>query len=351
MAQFLNQAEYTRRGDINTFLCKLSILSQNTNDNILGRSIVMWHSISVHIFSVSCLLSSLHPVAGILDIKVDPPAQSRHLQQYEGPDYSSTVPLFNGGEGYIRGPVDPGVLEVPEPCLTIGEVLDLIPDASIWKQVLIDAGMKIVLLNDPKVQTTLLVPINGAFFKPLEDATYGADISELKNARPDIINSLVGASVLKGLYPSNALAPGEILPTSNTIDKVNPLTLEVVGSPEGLRIQAQGSSAAIITQNIAACGPSVIHLIDTVLLPFRFDDEPRDAVTGTHSGYTPQNGVQPPPVEQQPRPVQQPQPVQPPPPMEPQQPFQPVPAPRMPVEDEVPSSSFFGRLPFGQFFG
>lgn len=332
MAQFLNQAEYTRRGDINTFRCKRPILLLNTNDNIVG-TIVMWHLFSVRIFSVSCLLSSLQPVAGILDI--DPRAQSRHLQQY-----ASNVPLFNGGEGYVRGPVDPGVLEVPEPCLTIGEVLDLIPDASIWKQVLIDAGMKIVLLNDPKVQTTLLVPKNDAFFEPLEDATYGADMFELINARPDIINSLVGASVLKGLYPSNALAPGEILPTSNTIDKVNPLTLEVVGSPEGLRIQAQGSSALIVTQNVAACGPSVIHLVDTVLLPFRFDDEPRDAVTGTH---TPQNGVQPPPIEQQPQPVQRP-------PMEPQQPFRPVP-PRMPVEDEEPSSSFFGRLPFGQFFG
>jgi len=309
---------------------------------------------SVHIFSITCLFSSLHTVAGILDEKLDPSVQSRDLKQYNGPDYSSNVPLFNGLEGSAKGPVDPGVLQVPEPCLTIGEILELIPEASLWRQVLIDAGMKIVLLNDPKAQATLLVPINDAFYKPLEDATYGSDMAQLINARPDIENPLVGATVLRGLYPSNALVPGEILSTSNTIDKVNPLTLEVVRSPEAILIQAQGSSAVVVAQDIAACGPSVIHLVDTVLLPFRFDDKPRDAITGTHSGPIPQNRMPPAPTKQsppvQPPPIRQSPPVQPA-PMEQQQPFQPVPPPTTPVPTEVPSPSFFGRFPFGQFFG
>jgi len=84
--------------------------------------------------------------------------------------------------------------------------------------------------------------------------------------------------VLKGLWPSNTLRPGVLLPTSNTVDKVNPLTILVTGPTQ---LQGKGNEATILQANIAACGPSVIHIIDQILLPFSFDQGPTDAISGT----------------------------------------------------------------------
>lgn len=47
-------------------------------------------------------------------------------------------------------------------------------------------------------------------------------------------------------------------------------------------LQGRGDLWAIVLQaDIAACGPSVVHIIDQILLPFSFDQEPTDAITGT----------------------------------------------------------------------
>ena len=84
--------------------------------------------------------------------------------------------------------------------------------------------------------------------------------------------------MLQGLWPTAALSPGVTLPTSNTIDKVNPLTIKVVGPTQ---LQGIGNAANILQSDIAACGPSIIHIIDQILLPFTFDQAPIDAITGT----------------------------------------------------------------------
>jgi hypothetical protein len=68
------------------------------------------------------------------------------------------------------------------------------------------------------------------------------------------------------------------IPTSNTVDKVNPLVVSI--GKDGV-IEAQGSTAQILQKDIAACGPTVIHIVDNILLPFRFDDTPKDAVSDT----------------------------------------------------------------------
>ena len=68
------------------------------------------------------------------------------------------------------------------------------------------------------------------------------------------------------------------IPTSNTVDKVNPLVVSI--AKDGV-IEAQGSAARILQKDIAACGPTVIHIVDNILLPFRFDDSPKDAVSDT----------------------------------------------------------------------
>jgi len=166
--------------------------------------------------------------------------------------------------------------------LTIGEILEQIPDVSRFSKLLTYSGLKNQLLDDPKVMTTLIVPIDAAFSAPLgssaEPNEYGANMSVLIENRPDVINSLIGASVWKGLYPSSSLRSGMSIPTSNSIGGMGapPLQVEIVRDRDDITIQAQGSNAKIISKDIAACGPSVIHIVDTILLPFSFDDAPQD---------------------------------------------------------------------------
>jgi hypothetical protein len=68
------------------------------------------------------------------------------------------------------------------------------------------------------------------------------------------------------------------VPTATTIDKINPLLIKAVGPKQ---LQGIGNSAAVLQADVAACGPSVIHIIDQILLPFSFDQGPTDAVSGT----------------------------------------------------------------------
>ena len=68
------------------------------------------------------------------------------------------------------------------------------------------------------------------------------------------------------------------MPTANTIDKVNPLNIQAKSQTQ---LQGIGNSANILQADIAACGPSVVHIIDQILLPFSFDQKATDAITGT----------------------------------------------------------------------
>lgn len=85
-------------------------------------------------------------------------------------------------------------------------------------------------------------------------------------------------AVWQGLWPSDSLGTGMQIPTSNTIDKVNPLPVSI--AEDGV-IEAQGSTARILQSDLAACGPTIIHIVDNILFPFRFDDSPKDAVSDT----------------------------------------------------------------------
>lgn len=214
----------------------------------------------------------------------------RHLQQEVDTPYGN-LPRWSVGSRYEEGPVAPDSLGLTagnqNKCLTIGEVLDLIPNASRFSQLLTYSGLKNVLLDDPKVMTTLIVPQDAAFFAPLpEPSEYGSNMSALIENRPDVINSLIGASVWKGLYPSTTLRSGVSIQTSNSIGGMGapPLEVEIEKRQEDISIRAQGSTATIVAKDIAACGPSVIHIVDTILLPFSFDGQPQDRLDPQNSG-------------------------------------------------------------------
>ena len=48
-----------------------------------------------------------------------------------------------------------------------------------------------------------------------------------------------------------------------------------------------GSTADILASDIAACGPSVVHVISEVLLPFVFNQTALDAITATQAPAAP----------------------------------------------------------------
>lgn len=183
------------------------------------------------------------------------------------------------------GPVDPNALTAVAPpgsCKTMYEVLASIPETSMWLQTLKNVGLDVILLNLTNLHVTLLAPINSAFQAGINDmpARPEKTMAALIANAPDIINPLAGYAVVQGLWPSSTLQPGTLLPTSDTIDKVNPLNI-TVASPTVL--QGIGSSANILQKDLAACGPSVVHVIDQFLLPFKFDQAPQDAITATQA--------------------------------------------------------------------
>lgn len=193
------------------------------------------------------------------------------------------VPTLNRIEYYTQGPVDVENIMASAPstgsCMTIGEVLQSI-GATKWHDLLADSGFKTVLLDPKDVQATLLVPVDQAFFTPINAEPLRSEktMDELVYYAPDIKKPLAGASILSGLWPSDSLGTSMRIPTSNSIG-MNPLHV-IIGEDKVLKAENGDSTASIVQKDILACGPSIIHLTDNILLPFSFQDAPKDAITG-----------------------------------------------------------------------
>ena len=130
--------------------------------------------------------------------------------------------------------------------------------------------------------STLVAPINAAFDAPIVDrdydGRYGNNLTAVISERPDIMNSLVGAHVLKGLWTSDTFSMrGTNVPTSNKMgSEGQPLMMEVSSGRAGVVFEAEGSEGRALVTDLAACGPSVVHIVDSVLLPFEWDDKAQD---------------------------------------------------------------------------
>lgn len=193
------------------------------------------------------------------------------------------VPTLTRTEFYTQGPVQVDNVLASAPndgsCMTIGEVLKSI-GATKWYDLLADAGFKTVLLDAKDVQTTLLVPVDESFFKPINAQPLRQEqtMDELTYYAPDIKRPLAGASILNGLWPSDSLGTSMRIPTSNSIG-MNQLHV-IIGEDKVLGTENGDNTANIVEADILACGPSIIHLTDNILLPFSFQDAPKDAITG-----------------------------------------------------------------------
>jgi hypothetical protein len=202
------------------------------------------------------------------------------------------IPTLLRTEYYTQGPVNAQNIQESSPlgnadtCMTIGETLDAI-GATRWKKVLTDAGLKTVLLDARDAQATVLVPLDYTFFSPIDAQPLRDEktIDELLFYAPELKKPLAGAAVLKGLWPSDSMGTGMRIPTSNSLgmNGNQPNVLHVIVE-ENKMLRAQNNNndnatAAVLEWDIVTCGPSILHIIDTVLLPFAFDNAPTDAIT------------------------------------------------------------------------
>jgi hypothetical protein len=201
------------------------------------------------------------------------------------------IPRLVRTEWYTQGPISPANILESAPtsvqsgdCLTIGETL-LAIGATKYYRLLQDAGLRTVILDPKDVQATLLVPVDESFFYDIDATPLREErsIDELIYYAPELKKPLAGATILKGLWASDSFGNGMRIPTSNSLG-MNKLfavveELQEVGEDNRRKkaIAAQnGNRVEIEVLDIVTCGPSIIHVVSDVLLPFGFDDEPID---------------------------------------------------------------------------
>lgn len=205
----------------------------------------------------------------------------------------SSTPRLVRTEWYTQGPVDPANILASVPsqfdqgsCLSIGDTL-LEIGATMYYNLLQDAGLKTVILDPKDVQATLLVPVDESFFYEIDASPLREEksIDELTYYAPELRKPLAGTSILKGLWPSDSFGNGMRIPTSNNLgmSRLHVIVKDTVppkvdaDNRKMYELHADnGNSAEVLVKDIVTCGPSIIHVVSNVLLPFSFDDKPID---------------------------------------------------------------------------
>ncbi len=201
------------------------------------------------------------------------------------------IPRLVRTEWYTQGPISPANILESAPtsvqngdCLTIGETL-LAIGATKYHRLLQDAGLRTLILDPKDVQATLLVPVDESFFYDIDAAPLREErsIDELIYYAPELKKPLAGATILKGLWASDSFGNGMRIPTSNYLGMNQLFAVveeleEVDGDNRRKKVIAaqNGNMVEFEVLDIVTCGPSIIHVVSDVILPFGFDDEPID---------------------------------------------------------------------------
>eukprot|EP01025_Chloroclados_australasicus_P031286 TRINITY_DN3163_c1_g1_i3.p1 TRINITY_DN3163_c1_g1~~TRINITY_DN3163_c1_g1_i3.p1 ORF type:complete len:506 (-),score=115.61 TRINITY_DN3163_c1_g1_i3:453-1970(-) len=119
-------------------------------------------------------------------------------------------------------------------------------------------------LADASLEATVFAPTNEAFEAALQ--ILGLTVEELV-ADVDTLTTVLTYHVVPVKALSTDLQDGQVLDTL-----ADDLTL-TVDLADGVAIQAVGSKASVITADVTA-GAGVVHIIDTVLLPFALEIAP-----------------------------------------------------------------------------
>ena len=152
----------------------------------------------------------------------------------------------------------------PEPELegedSIASVAVSVPDLSILVEAVIAGGL-LDAVADPAAELTVFAPTNDAFVALL--GALGAE--GLDDIPVETLVEVLTYHVVPAVAFSTDLSDGQVLPTLNGAELVVDLT-------DGVVIDGIGSDATVVIPDVAA-GLSVVHVIDTVLLPFGGDDD------------------------------------------------------------------------------
>ncbi|CAL8466633.1 g6169 [Coccomyxa elongata] len=156
------------------------------------------------------------------------------------------------------------------PCQNVLQILQSNPSLSTWLSTLQDLGQASSLGND-RLNITMFAPLNSAFNAPLPaGSTLGSGtVGQLLQSHPELKSPIAGYHVVAGAFPTSSLTPGTSLPTVD-VERTpgqpdRPVILNVTAP---LTLQGVGSSAHIVQPDLKTCGPSIVHVIDGVLLPF-----------------------------------------------------------------------------------
>ena len=138
---------------------------------------------------------------------------------------------------------------------SIASVASGAEDLSILVEAVVAAGL-LDAITDPEAEFTVFAPTNDAFV-----ALLGAlGIDELADIDTDTLTSVLLYHIVPAVAYSTDLTDGQVLPTLNGADLVVDLS-------SGVMIDGIGSDASVTIADIPAA-KSVVHIIDTVLLPF-----------------------------------------------------------------------------------
>eukprot|EP00884_Botryococcus_braunii_P016475 jgi/Botrbrau1/3510/Bobra.341_2s0039.1 len=162
------------------------------------------------------------------------------------------------------------------------------PDLSTWLQLLQARGLT-SQLDNPTVSVTMFAPVNEAFTDPVLLGTRfnAANITDLLAANPSAVAPVVGYHLVKGVYAPASLLPGTVLNTTATLKEFNStdrvLSLTIL-SPS--QVKGIGSTATILRPGVVTCGPQVVYVIDSVLIPFTLQDPSGDPVSNAPPSLT-----------------------------------------------------------------
>merc|ERR1712157_485447 len=143
---------------------------------------------------------------------------------------------------------------------SIADVAVATPSLSILVEAVVAGGL-LDAIADPAAELTVFAPTNDAFVELL--GALGAE--GLDDIPVETLVEVLTYHVVPAVAFAEDLSDGQVLPTLNGAELVVDLTSGVV-------IDGIGSDATVVNADVPA-GLSVVHVIDTVLLPFGGDDD------------------------------------------------------------------------------
>ena len=150
----------------------------------------------------------------------------------------------------------------PPPGKSIAQTLALMGIASTFYAGLRAAKLDSVLNGPAKTPYTVFVPSNAAFVQ-LKEKGLGLASTTGQGLDQHRTELLLRFHLVPGRYPTEALRPGQSLPTLN-------VAFPVKVSAQGTRVFVGGTNTAPVelVNAYILCDNGIIHLIDEVLVPF-----------------------------------------------------------------------------------